>query len=64
MKELETRKKILKTLLPWKDSQPHYPFENFSLIANWSHFYELLFVGLEPMMLPWQQNCKHYFVCI
>ena len=22
------------------------------------------FVGLEPVMLPWQQNFKHYLVCI
>ena len=39
-------------------------FENFSLIANYSHLYELLFIGLEPRMLPSQQNFSHYFVCI
>ena len=39
-------------------------FENFSLIANYSHFYELLFIGLEPRMLPWQQNFNLYFVCL
>ena len=39
-------------------------FENFSLIANYSHLYELLFICLEPRMLPWQQNFYHYFVCI
>ena len=27
-------------------------FENFSLAANYNHFYELLFIGLEPRMLP------------
>ena len=31
-------------------------FEIFSLIANYSHLYELLFIGLEPRMLPWQQD--------
>ena len=39
-------------------------FENFSLTANYSHFYELLFIGLELRMLPWQPNFNHYFVCL
>ena len=39
-------------------------FENFSLIANYSHFYKLLFIGLEQTMLPWQQNFYQYFVCL
>ena len=39
-------------------------FENFSLIANYSHLYELLFIELEPRMLPWQQNFNHFFVCL
>ena len=39
-------------------------FENFSLIANYSDLYELLFIGLEPRMLPWKQNFNHFFVCV
>ena len=39
-------------------------FENFSLIANYSHLYGLLSIGLEPRMLPWQQNFNHYFLCL
>ena len=39
-------------------------FEFFFLIANYSYLYELLFIGLEPRMLPWQQNFSYYFVCL
>ena len=31
-------------------------FENFSLTAKFSHFYELLFIGPELRMLSWQSN--------
>ena len=40
-------------------------FENStSITANSSHFYELLFIGLELRMLPWKQNFYHYFVFV
>ena len=39
-------------------------FENFSLTAEYSHFYELLFKGPELRMLSWQSNFNHYFVCV
>ena len=35
-------------------------FEKFSLIADCSHLYELLFISLEP----WQQTFNHYSVCL
>ena len=36
-----------------------FAFKNFSLTAQYRHFYELIFVCLEPRMLPCQQNFEY-----